>query len=163
MQPSPAAERSEANWRPILAGVALVVVVVGAAAFFLRTPPSKPVAPPPYAANLKFSDTKMSAAENFVGASVTYLDGTLANSGPQTVTRVVVHVVFRNSLAEVVQTEDLPVRLLKTTGPYPEAVDMASDPLHPGQSAAFRLTFEHVSSDWNHEYPEIQISDIATR
>ena len=62
IQPTPATEQSESNWRPILLGVGLVVIVVGAIAFFLREAPKNGNTPHPYAANIKLSDLKMSAA-----------------------------------------------------------------------------------------------------
>ena len=36
-------------------------------------------------------------------------------------------------------------------------------PLAPGQSKPFRLTFEHISADWNHAYPELQVTDVTLR
>ena len=163
MEPRSATAASESNWKPIVIGVAVVVAVVGVVAVLLRTPPKAPAAPPPYAASLKFSDTKMSAAENFVGATVTYLDGTLSNLGDKTVTHAVVQVNFKNSLGELAQSEEVPVHVLKTGGPYVEAVDLAASPLGAGQSQPFRLTFEHVTADWNHEYPEMTIRDVVTK
>src|SRR5438552_10286814 len=114
-------------------------------------------------ANIKLSDLKMSAAENFVGASVTYLDGTVTNSGDKTLTHAIVHVTFKDSLGQIVQTEDIPLHVLQTGGPYPEAVDLSNSPLAPGQSKPFRLTFEHVSNDWNHEYPELRVTDVSVK
>src|SRR5690349_21102637 len=146
MEHGSATAEPESNWKPILIGVAAVVAVVGIAAVLLRTPPKAPAAPPPYAASIKFSDAKMSAAENFVGATVTYLDGTISNLGDKTVTHAVVQVNFKNSLGELAQSEEVPVHVLKTGGPYPEAVDLAASPLAAGQSQPFRLTFEHVTA-----------------
>ncbi len=105
----------------------------------------------------------MSAAENFVGATVTYLDGTVTNTADKTVTHAMIHVSFKDALGQIVQLEDLPLRILQTSGPYPEAVDLSASPLAPGQSKPIRLTFEHVSADWNHEYPELQVTDVSTR
>ena len=163
IQLAPTTEQSESNWRPILLGVALVIVVVGIIALVLREAPRNTNVPHPYAANIKLSDLKMSAAENFVGASVTYLDGTVTNSGDKNVTHAVVHVTFRDSLGQLVQTEDIPLHVLQTTGPYPEAVDLSNSPLAPGQSKPFRLILEHVSNDWNHEYPALQVMDVIVK
>src|ERR1700740_2501499 len=122
IQPSPAAPPSESNWRPIALGVVLVVAVVGIIAFLTRSAPKGAAPPDPYAANLKISDLKMSAAENFVGASVTYLDGTSTNAGNKTVTHAVIRLGFRDSLGQITQTEEIPIRILQTTGPYPDTV-----------------------------------------
>ena len=164
IEPSPLTERDrDSNLRPILLGVALVVIVVGAIALLTRGGPRGAATPHPYAANLKLSDLKMSAAENFVGASVTYIDGNVTNSGDKTVTHTIVHVAFKNSLGEVAQAEDVPLHVLQTNGPYPDAVDLSLSPLAPGQSKPFRLTFEHISSDWNQAYPDLQVTDVSVK
>lgn len=163
-QPSPFPEQPrESNLRPILIGIVLVVVVLGIIVLASREAPKGPAAPPPYAANLKLSDVKMSAAENFVGASVTYIDGTVTNNGNQTVIHATVHVVFKNSLGEIAQTEDVPLRVLQTGGPYLDAVDLGLSPLAPGQGKPFRLTFEHVTADWNQAYPEVAVTDVKLK
>ena len=163
LQPAPATDERDSNWRPIMLGVVLVVLVVAAASLLLRTDSKIANAPHPYAANIKFSDMKMSAAENFVGSTVTYLDGTVTNSGDQTVSHAIVHVSFKDSLGQIAQAEDVPLRILRTSGPYPEAVDLSVAPLAPAQSKPFRLTFEHVTADWNHEYPELRVTDVAAK
>jgi hypothetical protein len=166
LQPSPATpagDDRDSNWLPIVLGVALVVVVVVIASLLLRTDAKIANAPHPYAANIKFSDLKMSAAENFVGSSVTYLDGTVTNTADKTVTRALVSVSFKDTLGQIVQADDVPLRILQTSGPYPEAVELTVAPLAPAQSKPFRLTFEHVTADWNHEYPELRVTDVAVR
>jgi hypothetical protein len=105
----------------------------------------------------------MSAAENFVGATVSYVDGTITNAGDKTVTHVIVQVSFKDELGQLAQRDDIPMQVLKTTGPYPEAVDFSVSPLGPGQSKTFRLTFEGISAQWNRQYPDIQVTDVAVR
>ncbi len=165
LQPSPATagDDRDSSWLPIVFGVALVVIVVVIASLLLRT--DSKIANPshPYAANIKFSDLKMSAAENFVGSTVTYLDGTVTNTADKTVTRALVRVSFKDSLGQIAQADDVLLRILQTSGPYPEAVDLAVAPLAPSQSKSFRLTFEHVTADWNHEYPELRVTDVAVK
>jgi hypothetical protein len=164
IEPSPLTEKeSDSNLRPILLGVALVVVVVGVIAILTRGSPKSAATLHPYASNLKLSDLKMSAAENFVGASVTYIDGTVTNAGDKTVLHAAVHVAFRNALGEVAQAEDVPLHVLQTGGPYPDAVDLSLSPLVPGQGKPFRLTFEHISSDWNQTYPELRVTDVSLK
>src|SRR5260221_133856 len=59
--------------------------------------------------------------------------------------------------------EELPIRVLRTGGPYDEAVDLNVSPLAAGQSKPFRLTFENISAQWNHAYPELQITQVSVR
>jgi hypothetical protein len=164
IEPSPLSQQEkESSLRPILIGVVLVVVLIGVAALLSIGKHKGPAPPHPYAANLPLSNIKMSAAENFVGSSVTYIDGTVSNAGNQTVTHAVVHVIFRNSMNEIAQAEDLPLLVLQTSGPYPDAVDLRTSPLAPGQSKQFRLTFEHVTADWNQAYPELQVTGVTLK
>ena len=162
-QPSPASEERDSSRLVIAITVAVVMALAVIIALLLRAQPKGASGPPPYAANLKLSDFKMSAAENFVGATVSYIDGTITNAGTKTVTHAVVEVVFKDDLGQMAQREDTPLKVLRTTGPYPEAVDLSVSPLAPGQSQPFRLTFESISTQWNHQYPEIRITDVVLR
>jgi hypothetical protein len=163
IQQTPVAEERDSSKRIIFIAVAAVIVVAIIGAFLMRGQPKGASGPPPYAANLKLSDFKMSAAENFVGATVSYVDGTLTNAGNKTVTHVVVEVQFKDDMGQVAQREDIPLQVLKTSGPYPEAVDFSVSPLPLAQSTPFRLTFEGISAQWNRQYPEIHITDVAVK
>lgn len=162
-QPAPLTEERSSVPRAILLGIIAVAIIVGVIALLLHTGPKSAPPPHPYASNVKITDLKMSAAENFVGASVTYIDGTVTNSGDKTVIHAMIHTTFRNSMNESAQIEDIPLRVLQASGPYPDAVDLAVSPLTPGQSKPFRLTFEHVTADWNQNYPELQVTDVKLK
>jgi Protein of unknown function (DUF2393) len=163
IQPSPVSEERDSSRWTIAIAVVAVMAVAGIVALLLRSGPKNTSGPPPYAVNLKLSDFKMSAAENFVGATVSYVDGTITNAGDKTVTKAMVEVQFKDDMGQLAQREELPLRALKTTGPYPEPVDLSVSPLTPGQSQAFRLTFESISAQWNRQYPEIRITDVAVK
>src|SRR5271166_2201014 len=100
-QPNPMAEERDSS-RLIIVGavVALAAIAIGAA-FLLREPlkTAKPVSP--YLTNLKLTDFKMSAAENFIGATVSYIDGTVANTGEKTVTHAMVEVIFQDQMGQM--------------------------------------------------------------
>ena len=162
-QPTLGADERETNWRAIGIAIAVVIAIVVILLLISRTEQKAPSGPPPYAANIKFSDLKMSAAENFVGATVSYIDGTVGNTGNQTVTHVMVEVTFKDSMGQLAQRETVPLRVLQTSGPYPEAVDLTVSPLGAGQSKPFRLTFEGISAQWNHEYPELKVKDVTVK
>jgi hypothetical protein len=162
-QQTPVVEERDSSRVIIVIAVAGVIAIMLGIAFLLRETP-KPAQPPsPYIASLKLSDFKMSAAENFVGATVSYVDGTITNSGDKTVTHVMLQVVFQDSIGQVAQQEDLPLRVLKTAGPYPEAVDLSISPLAPGQAQPFRLTFDSISAQWNRAYPQIKVTDVTVK
>jgi Protein of unknown function (DUF2393) len=160
---NPTSERPESSLRPILIGIVVVGIVVGILVLIFRGEEKKPAAPPAYAANLKFSDLKTSAAQNFVGATVSYIDGVISNTGDKTVIHAVVQVTFKDDMGQTAQREELPLRVLLTGGPYDEAVDFNLSPLAPGQSKPFRLTFENISAQWNHAYPDLQITQVSVK
>ena len=160
---NPTTEPQESSTRPILVGIVIVGIVVGILALIFRDEQKKPAPPPAYAVNLKFSDMKTSAAQNFVGATVSYIDGSITNTGDKTVIHAVAQVTFKDDMGQTAQREELPIRVLRTGGPYEEAVDLTLSPLAPGQSKSFRLTFENISAQWNHAYPDLQITQVSTR
>jgi hypothetical protein len=163
IEPNPVAEEPDSSRRNIAIAVAAVVVIAIVGSFLLRGKPKGASGPPPYAASLKLSDLKMSAAENFVGATVSYVDGTVTNAGDKTVTHIVVQVLFKDGMGQLAQREDIPMQVLKTDGPYPEAVDFSVSPLGASQAKPFRLTFEGISAQWNRQYPDIQITDVMVK
>lgn len=156
-QPSNGPEPDRA-WIPKAIGLAIVTLAVALGIFIWREVRGpEPQGPPSYASQLTISDLKLSQEQNFLGATVTYLEGKIANRGDKTVTAVTVGVTFRNSLDEIVQKESLPVRVLDRSGPYPDTFDLRARPLAAGQQREFRLIFEHLSSDWNQQAPEIAV------
>ena len=163
-QPTPVAE--ERNSSRLIIGIAVAVVIGGAlaAAFLLRQPPKAAKPPSPYIASVKLSDFKMSAAENFVGHTVSYIDGTVTNTSDKTVTHIVVEVVFQDSMGQVAQGPDeMPLQVVRTNGAYLEPVDVSASPLAPGQAEPFRLTFDSISAQWNRNYPEIRVTDVTVK
>src|SRR6476620_2642466 len=120
LQPSPTNVERDTSKRTIFVAIVVVVVLTGLVALIMRATPRPVVGPPPYAANLKFSDLKLSQAQNFVAATVTYVDGTVGNTGDKTVTHVSIRVTFKDLYDQVAQVEDVPLKVLRTAGPYPD-------------------------------------------
>ena len=164
---TPQSEESGPPWLAIGIAVALILAAVGAA-FLLssRNPAPAPAASEvtplhPYAAQLRLTELKMSTAQNFVGATVTYLECKVANGGDKAVSAATVESVFRNSLGELVQKEAQPLMYIHTRKPYTDVSDLRANPLQPGESRDFRLTFDHISADWNRELPELRITAVS--
>jgi hypothetical protein len=161
--PAPATEERDSSRLIIVIAVTVVLGLALGAAFLLRQPPRKVVTPSPYLAQLKLSDFKMSAAENFIGSTVSYIDGTVTNTSNQTVTRILVDVTFKDSMGQVAGVESVPLRVVRTNGAYLEPVDLGTVPLGPGQAEPFRLTFDAISAQWNHQYPDITVRDVTVK
>ena len=162
-QPTPVAEERDSS--RLIIGIAVFVVIAGAllAAFLLREPPKVARTASPYIANLKLSDFKMSAAENFIGHTVSYIDGAITNTGDKTVTHAVVEVTFKDDMGQVAQREEVPLQVVRSNGAYPEPVDLGVSPLAAGHAEPFRLTFDSISAQWNRQYPEIRVTDVTVK
>jgi hypothetical protein len=98
-----------------------------------------------YFPSLVFADLRMSAAANFLGDTVTYLDGTVTNKGSKAVRRVDVELNFVDTLNQVV--------LRETAHPLANR----TGPLGSGESYAFRVTFDHLPVDWNQAPPSVKV------
>ena len=153
------------NWMPIVIGLIAVLLVIGIIIALTRTHgPTGPLTNP-YAAKLQLSSPKLSAAENYVGGTVTYLDVNITNTGDRALVGAEMKAVFKNTLDQVVQNETLPLHVLveNRMGGYPDLVDLGRSPIGPGQTKTVRMTLEHVSADWNQSYPEIQLVNLKLK
>ena len=127
----PAAEERDNSRLIIVAAVVVVIGVLLALAFLLRQPPKKVEPPSPYIAQLKLSNFKMSAAENFIGSTVSYIDGDITNTSDKTVTRVMVEVNFQDSMGQLAQREELPLRMSPHQRRLPRTRRSQCRPLSP--------------------------------
>jgi hypothetical protein len=94
---------------------------------------------------------------------VTYIEGTVANTGEKNVSRVVTQVTFKDSMDQVAQSDSVALYVIDSSGPVPNPVDLSTAPLAPGQSKPFRITFEHVSTAWNQAYPTLTVTDVTAK
>ncbi len=165
-QKAPAESRSWLPW--IVAGV-VVLLVLGAFLFSGRHEQSVQQAenasqrPDAYASRLAVGNLQMSEATNFAGGKVTYVDGQITNKGDKTVSGVNVLVTFKNDVGEPPQTIPMPLSLIRTRDPYIDIEPVSAEPLKPGASHDFRLIFDHVSPNWNQQYPTIQPTRVQTQ
>lgn len=116
-----------------------------------------------YAAKLPVSNIKMFEAENFVGGKSIYVEGKVTNSGDQTVVGATIEATFKNSMGLVVQRENHNLMVIERREPAVNLVALSAMPLNPGASQEFRMTFEHVSADWDGQYPQVQVKLVTTK
>jgi hypothetical protein len=156
---------SERNWKPMLVGLVAVVVVIGAIVLLTRSKPNSGPAVDPYSSKLQLSDLKLSAAENYVGGTVTYLDLNITNSGDKSLAGAQMKAVFKNTMGQVVQTETLPLHVLTENkmGGYEDLLELSRSPIGPGQTKTVRMTLEHLSADWDQQYPEMQLVNLQLK
>jgi hypothetical protein len=171
--PPPQQEKSSGPWLGLGIAFVLIVIVVGFLIYSSRTSPQRAATQPkvigaatqvdPYAAKLQLADEQISAADNMLGGSSTYVEGTITNTGDKTVTGATVEVTFKNSLGEVVQRENEPLWVVLSREPAIDVGTLSADPLKPGAKAEFRLSFERISGDWNRAQPELRITVVTAK
>jgi hypothetical protein len=148
LEPQAVEKRPTTLYILVAAGV-LAVIVSGAILLTRRGASEKPTATAltveekAYLAQIAVADVKMSAAENFLGHTVTYLDAVVANKGSRAVKRIELQLDFYDTLYQVV--------LRETAHP----VTARTPPLKPGETRPFQVTFEHMPLDWNQGPPRI--------
>jgi hypothetical protein len=82
---------------------------------------------------------------------------------PELLKVIEVQVTFKDDIGQIAQRGEEPIHVLRTGGPYDEAVDLNMSPLAPGQSKPFRLTFENISAQWNRAYPEMRVTQVVVK
>ena len=145
------------------AGVAVVLVILGAFFLFGRFNHSDTVikADDPYLAKMQISGLHMATAQNFAGSSVTYIEGKITNNGDRRVTAARAEVLFKNGMSEIAQKEMLAVTVLLPNMPYVDYGPIDQAPLAPGQTRDFRLTLEHISTDWDGQIPQVKVVSVG--
>ncbi len=141
-----------------LFGLVVVGLLVAAVVLYSRfggsSAPEKPKPLPmgaqeqAYVANIKFTDPKMSRASNFLNQEVTFIFGTVVNDGPRAIRQIEVTIEFHDVFNQVVLRDTQ--RLLSPS----------EDPIGPGQQRDFQLSYEHISDQWNVQYPRVKITGL---
>jgi hypothetical protein len=160
---SPVQQQEEKrNILPMIIGVVVVAIIIAVLVFATRAGKPAGTAPgDPNLAKLQVSNLHMATAENFAGGSVTYIEGKLSNGTDRKVTGASVQVIFKNSLGETAQKDTLPVTVLLPNVPYVDYGLIDRAPLAPGQTRDFRLTLEHVTTDWDGQVPTVKVVSIG--
>jgi hypothetical protein len=133
----------------LIAAGALAVIMAGTILLTRRGSTGEPRDPAlseeqeAYLNQIEVTDARMSAAENFLGNTVTYLDAVVANKGSREVKLVELELVFVDTFYQVVLRETA------------RAVTRRTPPLKPGETRAFQVTFEHMPIEWNQAPPRI--------
>jgi len=137
---------------PITVAFTATILMIAAAALtlWIRAGSGQSSAPPvptpeakAYFPHIEVAGAKMSAARNFLGDTVVYLDARVTNQGSKTVRRLDLQLEFVDTLGQVVLRE------------LAHPVSSRTAPLAPGETRAIRLSFEHMPIDWNQAPPGV--------
>jgi len=160
---SPAPQQEDKrSWLPMaIGGVCVLVLIIGLVLLTRAGRPASNAPGDPNLAKLQVAGLHMATAENFAGGSVTYIEGKLTNAADRKVSSASVQVIFKYSLGEIAQKDTLPVTVLLPNVPYVDYGLIDRAPLAPGQTRDFRLTLEHVTTDWDGQVPTVKVVSIA--
>jgi hypothetical protein len=142
----------------LLAGL-IVVLMIGAGGYWWSrsshgatpgTPAPLPMgaAEQAYAPQIQFSDFALSRASNMLKQEITYIDGTISNTGPRAVAEIEVRLEFHDLSQNVVSRE-----IRRLYGPGTAA-------LAPGEKREFQLAFEAVPDGWDQRPPTFIITGL---
>lgn len=131
----------------LLAAAALVVIAVA----LIKRNGSQPSQARPalnteekaYLPQIVVTEARMSAAQNFLGGRVIYLDAQVTNKGTRLVRQLKLQLEFRDTLEQVI--------LRETVRP----VTLRTPPLKPGETRSFQVAFDHMPDGWNQATPTI--------
>lgn len=169
---TPQFEPSRGPWVGLAIGAVLILGVIAYLIYSSRNAPTR-FAPAitiaqsapedPYAKNLSITDPQMAEASNMLGGKMTSLEAHIANHGDKMVIGASIEVTFRNSLNQVVQREAQPLMIITAREPALDITAVNNTPLKPGDTKDLQLNFEHISADWNRQYPELRVTNVITK
>ena len=141
----------------LIAGAGLAIVIVALLLYWLGisrrsgSPSGLAEEQRAYFQQIVVSAPRMSAADNFLGHTVTYLDAQITNRGTRVVNQVQLEMEFVDMLGQVV--------LRETNWP----VNPQTPALKPGETRTFQVSFEHMPLEWNQVPPRIRVKLITFR
>jgi Protein of unknown function (DUF3426) len=147
-------------WLALLAGIAILAVIIYS---LPRTP--KQMAPATggvipnqdTGAQIQLSQLKLSpmGPDNSIN-----LDGMVFNNGNQPVLSITTEATFRDNNGQVIGR--VPAAMLSVEQNGGPTSTFADSPLKPQAMHPFRLQFHNLPQNWNHQVPELRITDVSS-
>jgi hypothetical protein len=102
-----------------------------------------------YAPRIQFTGIQMAHSTNFLNQEFTFVAGTIVNNGDKAIVALQVNIEFHDQFNQIV-LRDSEVILQPPVAPLP-----------PGQMRDFQVILERIPSDWNRQYPAIQVAGLV--
>jgi hypothetical protein len=102
-----------------------------------------------YLSKIRVTDARMSAAQNYLGDTITFLDARITNQGSKPVRDVEVQLEFVDTFDQVVLRDST------------HAVTTRMPPLDPGKTRAFRVSYDRMPAEWNLASPKITVTRVS--
>lgn len=116
------------------------------------------------AAQLRLSAISLAPQEANDQANVDVY-GQVSNSGARPITSAIISAVFKDKNGASILTQQKPmerVDLQKKEKTLDEK-DFVDDPLKPGQTAGFRVSYTEIPQNWNHQPPELSVLQVTIK
>jgi len=154
---------SKFPWPLVALGVAAVLLI---ATFWLTprtnkasTAISNTIDQP--AAQLRISNVRISPQEANGLANVDVF-GDAINVGGSPVTQAIVSATFHDKNGNSILVQQQPIERADTkNGKVEEAKALSEEPLKPGQTAAFRVSYSQIPAAWDHKAPELAVLQVT--
>jgi hypothetical protein len=91
--------------------------------------------------------------------------GQASNSGARPITSAIISAVFKDKDGTAILTQQKPMERvdLDNKDKALNEQDFLQDPLKPGQTAGFRVSYTEVPQNWNHEPPELSVLQVTVK
>jgi hypothetical protein len=116
------------------------------------------------ATQLRLSSISLSPQEANNQANVDVY-GEVSNAGARPITSAIISAVFKDNNGAPILTQQKPmerVGLDKKDKALNEK-DFLQDPLRPGQTAGFRVSYTEIPQNWNHQPPELSVLQVTVK
>jgi hypothetical protein len=113
------------------------------------------------AAQLRISNVRISPQEVNGLANVDVF-GDAMNVGGSPVTQAIVSATFHDKNGNSILVQQKPIERADTkNGKVEEAKALSEDPLKPGQTAGFRVSYSQIPATWDGKAPELSVLQIT--
>jgi hypothetical protein len=102
-----------------------------------------------YLSKISVSGARMSAAQNYLGDTIIFLDAEVANRGAKTVRDVELKLEYVDMLGQVVLRD------------FTHAISARTLPLPPGKLRDIQVSYDHMPADWNQAPPKITVTRVV--
>ena len=110
---------------------------------------------------LRISDVRISPQEANGAANVDVF-GEAMNVGGSPVTQAIVSATFHDKNGNSILVQQKPMERADTkSGKVPEAKALAEEPLKPGQTAGFRVSYSQIPGTWDGKPPDLTVLQIT--
>jgi hypothetical protein len=112
---------------------------------------------------VRISDVRISP-QNVNGLTNVDVYGQATNTGALPITHAIVSAVFRDKNGNSLLTQQEPMQVADTSNEKVKAdKDLTEQPLKPGQSTAFRVSYSQVPGSWDGKPPELSILQVTVQ